>query len=50
MGREFQKIVCKTEDEAKRLLEAYKTITQLKKFPVYKGYKIKNTVYLEIID
>jgi len=50
MGREFQKIVCKTKDEAERLLKAYKTITNVKQFPVYKGYAIENKLYLEIID
>jgi hypothetical protein len=50
MGREFQKIVCKTKDEAERLLKVYKTITDIKKFPIYKGYTIENTLYLEIID
>lgn len=50
MGRESQKIVCKTEDEAEGLLKAYKTITRIRKFPIYKGYTIKNTVFLEIID
>lgn len=50
MGRELQKIVCRTKDEAERLLKAYKTITIMKKFPIYKGYTIENTLYLEIID
>jgi len=50
MGKEFQKIVCKTKDEAERLLKAYKTITNIRKFPIYKGYTIENTLYLEIID
>jgi len=50
MGKEFQKIVCRTKDEAERLLRAYKTITNVKKFPIYKGYTIENTLYLEIID
>jgi len=50
MGRELQKIVCRTKDEAERLLKAYKTITSTKKFPIYKGYTIENILYLEITD
>jgi len=50
MGREIQKIICRTKGEAEQLLKAYKTITSLKRFPIYKGYTIENTLYLEIID
>ncbi|MEM3011461.1 MAG: hypothetical protein QXE76_06585 [Candidatus Bathyarchaeia archaeon] len=50
MGRDFQKIVCRNKEEAKQLLEAYKTITRIKKFPEYRGYTIENILYLEIID
>ena len=50
MGREFDTIVCKTEDDAEELLHAYKTITRIRKFPIYKGYVLKNTIYLEVID
>jgi hypothetical protein len=50
MGRELQKIVCRTKDEAERLLKAYKTITSTKKSPIYKGYTIENILYLEITD
>ena len=50
MGREVETITCKTKDDATDLLKAYTTITRIRKFPIYKGYVIENTVYLEIVD
>lgn len=50
MGREYTKITCKTEEEAKELLHAYKTITRIRGYPIYRGHTEKNVVYLEIRD
>lgn len=50
MGTWIEKIRCKSEDEARELLNAYKTITRIRGFPEYRGYVEGNVVHLEIRD
>jgi len=50
MGVWREKITCKSEEEARKLLEAYKTITRIRRFPEYRGYVEGRTVHLEIKD
>jgi hypothetical protein len=50
MGRDLVRIRCKDEEEARELLNAYRTITRIRGFPVYGGYVVGNVVHLEIKD
>jgi len=50
MGVWREKITCRSEEEARKLLEAYKTIARIRKFPDYKGYVEGRVLHLEIRD
>jgi len=45
-----EKITCKSEEEARELLEAYKTITRIRRSPEYRGYVEGRVLHLEIRD
>lgn len=50
MGRWSEMIICRTKEEAEELLQAYKTITRIRRNPEYGGYVEGHILHLDITD